>query len=460
MPISPPAAPRLGRRAFLAGAASAAGAAAALLLHPGAPLRGGVRRAAASAPARGAGPASRATRPLPTLARSSAAPPEPSHLAWVWAFRHDGTPERIRDVLAEHGLGIVLKTHDGTDWMSEFDPGPGAIDGPGRVAELARFFEQAGVPFHAWTVLQGHEPEREAELAARVLDAGARSVFLDLEAHAGFWRGSPTAALRFGEELRRRRPDAWLPVSVDARPWEIARVPLAEFASFADEVAPQAYWGAFDSRDNLASYREWGEEPAEGRITPASVLEAASRALAPFGLPVHPIGDGTVEDAGQWTDFVDRSLRAHAESVSVWRFGVTADAVWRLLAANPPRPASYLVQPGDTLSELAEAWHTDTAAIARANEITNPNLLYVGQRLRVPRSGAAVVGIPPVDMTPVPATPPPTAPPPPPASYVVQPGDTLWALAQERGTTVEAIASANRIADASHIWVGQLLRLP
>ncbi|MDA0257031.1 MAG: LysM peptidoglycan-binding domain-containing protein, partial [Chloroflexi bacterium] len=408
-----------------------------------------------------AGVASRPGRPLPMLARSSAAPPEPSHLAWVWEFRHDGAPAQIRDVLAAHDLGIVLKTHDGTDWMSEFDPGPDAIDGPGRVAELARFFEQAGIPFHAWTVLEGDDPVREAELAAQVLDAGARSVFLDLEAHAGFWRGSSEAALRFGEELRRRRPDAWLPVSVDARPWEIARVPLAEFATFADEVAPQAYWGAFDSRDNLAGYREWGEEPAGGRVTPAFVLEAAARALAPFGLPVHPIGDGTVQDQGEWTDFVDRSLRAHAESVSVWRFGVTPDSVWRLLAANPPRPASYLVQPGDTLSELAETWHTDTTAIASANEITNPNLLYVGQRLRVPRSGAAIVSAPttpsapaaPMPGSPAPATPPP-------ASYLVRPGDTLWALARERGTTVEAIARANGIADASHIWVGQLLRIP
>jgi LysM repeat protein len=441
--------PQRSRRAFLAGAA---GAAAALLLAPGAALRGGPRRAAASATAASTGGALRAARPLPTLARSSAAPPEPSHLAWVWAFRHDGTPERIRDVLAAHGLGIVLKTHDGTDWMSEFDPGPDAIDGPGRVAELARFFEQAGIPFHAWTVLQGRDPVREAEIAAQVLDAGARSVFLDLEAHAGFWRGSQESALRFGEELRRRRPDAWLTVSVDARPWEIARVPLAEFASFADEIAPQAYWGAFDSPDNLASYREWGEQPADGRTTPGFVLESASRALAPFGLPVHPIGDGTVEDQGQWEDFVDRSLREHAEAVSVWRFGVTPDAVWQLLAANPPRPASYVVQPGDTLSELAERWHTDTATVVGANEITDPNLLYVGQRLRVPRSGAPIVTVPTAPATPVP--------PPLPTSHVVRPGDTLWALARTHGTTVEAIAAANGIVDASHIWVGQLLLIP
>ncbi len=491
MPISLPTVPRRSRRAFLA---SAAGATAALLLNPGTALPVGPRRASASNSVM-----PRAQQPLPLLARSSAAPPDPSHLAWVWGFRHDGAPALIRDVLSAHRLGIVLKTHDGTDWMSEFDPGANSIDGPNQVMELAHFFEQYDIPFHAWTVVQGHDPVREAELAAQVLDAGARSLFLDLEAHTGFWSGSRKAALRFGEELRRQRPDAWLSVSVDARPWQIARVPLAEFASFTDEIAPQTYWGAFDSRANLESYREWGEESVDGLVTPSFVLEAAVRAVAPFGLPVHPIGDGTVADHGQWTDFVDRSLRVHAESVSVWRFGVTPDEVWQLLAANPPRPTTYVVQHGDTLSELAEAWHTDTSTIAQTNGFTNPNLLYVGQRLRVPRSRTVSYVVQPGDtlselaeawhtdtstiaqtngfanpnllyvgqrlqvprnrMASTRESTVPTSPSRP-SSHIVQAGDTLWSLARKRGTTVEAITAANGITNASQILVGQLLLLP
>ena len=58
-----------------------------------------------------------------------------------------------------------------------------------------------------------------------------------------------------------------------------------------------------------------------------------------------------------------------------------------------------------------------------------------------------------------PAVPSPATPPRP-ASHVVRPGDTLWALARTHGTTVEAIAAANGIVDASHIWVGQLLLIP
>ena len=56
-------------------------------------------------------------------------PPEPlmvaraaHHLAWVWQFAQDGSREVIRERLAQSGLGIALKTHDGLDWMSEHDP--------------------------------------------------------------------------------------------------------------------------------------------------------------------------------------------------------------------------------------------------------------------------------------------------------------------------------------------------
>ncbi len=45
-------------------------------------------------------------------------------------------------------------------------------------------------------------------------------------------------------------------------------------------------------------------------------------------------------------------------------------------------------------------------------------------------------------------------------AYVVQPGDTLIALARRWGVTVESIAQANQIADPSFIQVGQVLCIP
>ncbi len=46
------------------------------------------------------------------------------------------------------------------------------------------------------------------------------------------------------------------------------------------------------------------------------------------------------------------------------------------------------------------------------------------------------------------------------ASYTVEPGDTLAEVAQRFGTTVEAIAEANDIADPDVIAVGQVLQIP
>lgn len=46
------------------------------------------------------------------------------------------------------------------------------------------------------------------------------------------------------------------------------------------------------------------------------------------------------------------------------------------------------------------------------------------------------------------------------STYTVQEGDTLYDLALEWGTTVEAIAELNELADANMLKVGQVLKKP
>ena len=45
----------------------------------------------------------------------------------------------------------------------------------------------------------------------------------------------------------------------------------------------------------------------------------------------------------------------------------------------------YTVERGDTLSSIAERFDTTVRAIARANDIDDPNRIKVGQELRIPR---------------------------------------------------------------------------
>ncbi len=51
---------------------------------------------------------------------------------------------------------------------------------------------------------------------------------------------------------------------------------------------------------------------------------------------------------------------------------------------TPYPPAVYIVQPGDTLWSIARRYGTTVEAIAWANGIINPNYIYVGQRLVIP----------------------------------------------------------------------------
>ena len=53
------------------------------------------------------------------------------------------------------------------------------------------------------------------------------------------------------------------------------------------------------------------------------------------------------------------------------------------LSSAAPSVATYVVKPGDTLNKISRATGVSESTIARINKITNPNLLIVGQTLRL-----------------------------------------------------------------------------
>ena len=47
----------------------------------------------------------------------------------------------------------------------------------------------------------------------------------------------------------------------------------------------------------------------------------------------------------------------------------------------------YVIKPGDCLSVLAQRYGTTVATLCEINNITNPDLIYVGHKLLIPYNG-------------------------------------------------------------------------
>lgn len=114
------------------------------------------------------------------------------------------------------------------------------------------------------------------------------------------------------------------------------------------------------------------------------------------------------------------------------------------------RIVTHVVQPGESVQSIAALYAVDAQSLATANDITAENPLYVSQILTI--------------ALPAPALPPDAAPqvPEPPRGvyHTVIPGDTLFKIATQYGSTVAELAAANRIADPTLIYAGQQLLIP
>ncbi len=96
----------------------------------------------------------------------------------------------------------------------------------------------------------------------------------------------------------------------------------------------------------------------------------------------------------------------------------------------------YYVQRGDTLVGIASRFGTTLQAILNANLICNPNIILSGEALIIPQPG---LDLPRAGASPY---------------YIVRPGDTLYCIAQQLGTSVRNLAEANQISDPNLIYPG------
>jgi LysM repeat protein len=149
------------------------------------------------------------------------------------------------------------------------------------------------------------------------------------------------------------------------------------------------------------------------------------------------------------------------------RYGVTVDVLaatnnlsnprlirvgQRLVIPQGTRPTPsrtsrvHIVQAGENLYRIARRYGVTTKALAVTNGIVNTSRIYVGQRLVIP--GQTGSPLPPATSTPSSHT------------YTVRRGDTLSAIALRYGVSIWALVQANGVRNPSLIYPGQVLRIP
>ncbi|MBT2738372.1 LysM peptidoglycan-binding domain-containing protein [Bacillus sp. ISL-7] len=128
----------------------------------------------------------------------------------------------------------------------------------------------------------------------------------------------------------------------------------------------------------------------------------------------------------------------------------------------------YTVKSGDYLGKIAGNHKTTVSNLKSLNKLKS-DMIYVGQKLKVPAQKAPVAPVTPVKPAtpkpPVTTTPPKTPATPPPVvqtavmDYIVKSGDTLGGIAGDYQLTVKELKALNKLS-SDRLYVGQKLKVP
>lgn len=119
--------------------------------------------------------------------------------------------------------------------------------------------------------------------------------------------------------------------------------------------------------------------------------------------------------------------------------------VWDGNAGGSTQPTGgtvYIVKAGDTLSKIAARYGTTYQVIAAYNGIADPNLIFAGQKIKIPVGSTGAQAAP--------------------KTYTVKKGDSLWAIAASQlgaGTRWPEIQKLNGLTSTT-IHAGQILKIP
>ncbi len=150
-------------------------------------------------------------------------------------------------------------------------------------------------------------------------------------------------------------------------------------------------------------------------------------------------GDSLYSIAREYETTVDAILQLN-------NLGTTALSIGQTLKIPKKTQSSltYTVKKGDSLWKIANDFGVSVNSIIEANNLSGTTL-SIGQQLIIPGPTTSPTPTPPEDDTT--------------QLYVVKSGDSLWSIARQFNTTVAEIRRANNLTSDT-LRVGQLLRIP
>ena len=98
-----------------------------------------------------------------------------------------------------------------------------------------------------------------------------------------------------------------------------------------------------------------------------------------------------------------------------------------------------MVKRGETLSEIADRYGTSVNRLMEMNDLRNANDLWAGSRIKVPGNVYSGGGS---------------------GNYTVKAGETLSEIADRYGTSVNRLVRLNGLRDANDLWAGSRIQVP
>lgn len=108
-----------------------------------------------------------------------------------------------------------------------------------------------------------------------------------------------------------------------------------------------------------------------------------------------------------------------------------------LLAGQVFSDTRHVVVKGETLYSISRKYGITVAELCKENDITQSQVLKVGQQLAIPEKE-------------LPTT----------ESYIVAKGDTFYGIARRHNMTVDELLSLNRLTSSDTLKVGQVMKVP